>query len=82
MNDAAAELKQATDKESRNAENGHRGSFTGRGGRGGRRNARGGGILPQPEKPAKTEKKGKGGTEAKVSEDVKELLTLRSLNEA
>lgn len=35
LNDAIPELKQATDKESRTGENGHRGSFTGRG-RGGR----------------------------------------------
>ncbi|KAL7281972.1 hypothetical protein ACG7TL_003439 [Trametes sanguinea] len=36
LNDSVPELKQATDKESRVAENGHRGSFTGRGrGRGG-----------------------------------------------
>ncbi|KAI0751628.1 hypothetical protein C8Q80DRAFT_1218308 [Daedaleopsis nitida] len=36
LNDAFPEMKQATDKESRSGENGHRGSFTGRGGRGGR----------------------------------------------
>ena len=35
LKDSVPEVKQATDKESRNAENGgHRGSFTGRGSRG------------------------------------------------
>ncbi|KAI0723622.1 hypothetical protein C8Q76DRAFT_794544 [Earliella scabrosa] len=34
--DSIPDLKQATDKESRTGENGHRGSFTGRGGRGAR----------------------------------------------
>ncbi|KAI0637630.1 hypothetical protein C8Q77DRAFT_1047316 [Trametes polyzona] len=34
LNDGVPELKQATDKESRTAENGHRGSFSGRGPRG------------------------------------------------
>ncbi len=36
LNDGVPELKQATDKESRTGENGHRGSFTGRGVRGAR----------------------------------------------
>ncbi|KZV68588.1 hypothetical protein PENSPDRAFT_653084 [Peniophora sp. CONT] len=53
-----------------------------RGGRGARRGARGGGILPPPERPAKSDKpaaakesKGKGGIEGKVPEDGEKLKT-------